>query len=231
MTPHGSAVRRLLAFAIWPALCPLVTLVAAEPAEPVRPPVHFTVFSASPVAGLAYRPKPEGELHAVEFYPTARSPRYVYESAEPLRFFSTGEGASTVAAEVALPPEVTELLLLFAPLVPRTEGGPLYRVYVLDDGAARRAGGTLAIVNFSGLELRGMVDGRAVMLREGLNAALSVGPSSQVELSVHFRGRSYRSYVDTIVREAGERALLILLPPFSPGSVEVQSRLLIDVPR
>jgi hypothetical protein len=49
-------------------------------------------------------------------------------------------------------------------------------------------------------------------------------------LSTVFSQRTYQSYAGTARLGRNERALLILFPPFYPGALEVQSRLLVDQP-
>lgn len=199
--------------------------------------MHFTVFSAVPVSGVGFLSKPDGPPTPVVFYPTARSPRYEYVGPNPLRFQSIPAAgpASTATeaksmAEVTFAPNIREAFLLFEPMMPPTKEGVRYRVYVLDDSAVRQGPGTLTLVNLSGLPLNGSAGKSFVNLRDTLVAPFTIGRSAKVSLRVPYAGRNYQAYADTIDLEAGERALLILFPPFRAGSLEVQSRLLIDRP-
>jgi hypothetical protein len=125
-----------------------------------------------------------------------------------------------------------DALLLFSPLADKAAaGGTLrYQVAVLDDSAARHGPGGLAIINLSGLALSGTVGAEKMTLKAGLNPTLAVGRSKPVTLTTVFQGRTYRSYAATITLGRNERALLILFPPFNPGGLEVQPRLLVDQP-
>ena len=171
------------------------------------------------------------------FYPTARSPRYEFRGVMPLRF---ADATGAVVAEATVPPEMHDVLLLFAAVetpstaAPAKEGGPpgglRYQISVLDDGAARHGSGGLAVINLSGLALSGKVDGKDVTLKAGLNPTLPIGRSAKILLRTTFKARSYQSYADTVELKKSERALLILFPPFYKGSLEVQSRLLVDEP-
>lgn len=206
------------------------------PAQP-EVSVHFTVFSAVPISGVGFAAKPDVPPTPVVFYPTARSPRYEYVGTNPLRFQSISiAGANGAAvdpksmAEVTFAPNIREAFLLFEPMMPPAKDGVRYRVYVLDDSAVRQPPGTLTLVNLSGLPLNGAAGRSFVNLRDTLVAPFTIGRSAKVELRVPYAGRSYQAYADTVDLEAGERALLILFPPFRPGSLEVQSRLLIDKP-
>ena len=224
-------LRHLTRFAIWfavPAIAGfgLPTVVSGQPPPEVM--IRFTVFSAEPVDGVGYIPKPDAPAMPLVFYPTARSPRYTYEGGNPLRFYlrANDEMTSATAAEVTIPPGVRDGLLLFTPAT--VPGGPRYSVRLIDDGAGRHPSGAIAIVNLSGLPLRGTVGRTEMVLKDGLNPPVKIARSAPVMLRTMFRGRFYQSYAGIVELEAGERALLILLPPYRAGSLEVQSRLLVD---
>ena len=188
----------------------------------------FTVFSSKPIAGLGYTPRPGIVTAKLVFYPTARSQRYEYRGAMPLRFTDGGSGA--VVAEAAVPADMREALLLFAAIEPVPATGLKYRVAVLDDSAAHNTTGGLAIINFSGLELSGKIDGKDVTLKDGLNPAQAVGRTAKIALHTTLKGRTFQSYAENLTLKKNERALLILFPPFYKGSLEVQSRMLVDEP-
>lgn len=192
--------------------------------------VRFTVFSAQPIRDLSFVPRSNAAPQKVVFQPTARSVRYEYRGASPLRFVDANTG--DVVAEAAIPPTIRGAFLLFTPLEAKNAAGrPLrYQIAVLDDGAARHAAGGLAIINLSGLTLSGTVGAEKVTLKAGLNPTLPIGRSAAVTLTTAFKGRTYRSYEKTVTLARHERALLLLFPPFNPGSLEVQSRLLLDQP-
>jgi hypothetical protein len=210
-------------------------MVRAQTSAPV-PSVRFTVFSVKPIADLSFAARAAAAPQKLVFQPTARSPRYEYRGAMPLYFVDATSGA--VVAEANIPPNIHDALLLFTPMESaspvKTEKGsvaPLrYQVAVLDDAAARHGPGALAILNLSGLALSGTVNNERVTLKAGLNPTLAVGRSAKVTLSTAFKNRTYQSYANTVTLGRNERALLILFPPFYKGSLEVQSRLLIDQP-
>ena len=209
----------------------LAALTGALPAQTPRMPVqslHFTVFSSRPLAAVSFAPQPGVTPQKTVFYPTARSPRYEYRGPMPLRFTDTSSGA--VVAEATIPPGIRDAMLLFTAVEPAPEKGLRYQIAVLDDGAARHGAGGLAIINLSGLALSGTIGNKAVTLAAGLNPSLAAGHSVKIALHTMFKNRSYQSYADTLQLSAKERALLILFPPFYKGSMEVQSRLLVDEP-
>ena len=225
--------------------------------------LQFTVFSPNPIAGLVFRPRPDGPAKAIVFYPTARSPRYEYRGSNSLRFYQAPTptpaqagpkpaslpGAtqrvplwdnpggdddlvpnSSCVAEVDLPPGLQHAFLLFQ-LIPSAPGRSLrYHVQILDDSTNRGEARTVSIVNLSGLALHGKIGEREVSLPGGMTAPLFVGRATAIELRTPFKQRAFPAYVDTIELKPGERGLLILFPPFRPGSLEVQFRLLLDEP-
>lgn len=204
------------------AICTRVHAAAAEQS------LRFTVFSAQSAAGLAFVPRPGQPAQAIALYATARSPRYEYRGAMPLRLIDGKSGA--VVAEAAVPAAMTDVLLLLVPVSPVPAAGLRYQVFVLDDGVARQTPGSLAVINFSGMELAGTLDGQPLEISAGLNAPKTVGRAAAIVLRTTVKGRSYQAYTGQVALKPNERALLVLLPPFYKGSTEVQSRLLVDAP-
>lgn len=204
---------------------PFVVRAESAPAEQR---VRFTVVSARAAAGLTYIPRTGQAATPLVLYPTARSPRYEYRGAMPLRI--TDAATKSVVAEATVPLEITEALLLLVPLDPAPAAGLRYQTYVLDDSAVRQAAGTLSILNLSGFALAGTLGDRATSLATGLNPPVPIARSAAVVLRTTVKNRSLQAYAGTVELRRGERALLVLLPPFYRGSAEVQSRLLIDSP-
>lgn len=216
---HGALLSALI------AIC-----AAGREAQPSAefPPLRFTVFSAQPIANVAFAPRADAAPQKIVFYPTARSPRYEYRGAMPLRFLDASTGKTL--AEANVPSSIRDALLLFSVVEPPTKDGFRYRIAVLDDGAVRHAAGKLLIVNLSGLELSGVIGRHAVVLKSGMNPPLDVSGATQIALRAAFQARTYQSYADQVEIDGHERALLILFPPYYEGSLEAQSRMLIDRP-
>lgn len=213
----------LLAGACWwgrPAVVSGQT--GAAPVQALR----FTVFAATPPAGLTFVPRPGAEPQKVAFQPTARSRRYDYRGPMPLRF---SDATGKTVAEATVPAGLREVVLLFLG-APAGDAGLAYRIAVLDDSAQRLGAGGLAIINLSGLALSGTVNTAKVTLAPGLNPALAVGRAAKIELHTTFKGRVYQAYAATVALKAGERALVILFPPFNPSSLAVMPRVLLDQP-
>jgi len=215
--------RPLISLRLWLALSAALSSLGA--ALPQRQ-MEFAVFAAEPISDLAFLPHADADPVTLQFYPTARSSIYSYTGEQPITFCDRVTGA--VVAEVNPPAEMRRALFLFSALPQRSRDGLRYRVQVLDDDEQRLPAGTLVILNGSGLELGGIIGGRAITLRDGLIVPLRVGDSADVLLQTRFRGRVYQSFADKISPGPAGRALLILLPPYRPGALEVQFRLLLN---
>jgi len=164
----------------------------------------------------------------VIFYPTARSPGYNHHGPAPLKFFNVASGE--VMAEVTLPSRVRALLLIFTPNDNPGSGVLPYRVQMVTDDVSAHATGTLKILNLTGMKLTGAINGRQVELVSGFNEPIRVDGTAVIELRTPFRNRSYQAYAETIAVGRAGRGLLVLLPPYRRGSLEVQSRVLVDDP-
>jgi hypothetical protein len=227
-TEGSPALRRLgRAFALIPTL--FFSALGATAASPTTAAdertLHFRVFSAEPMQSVTYLPATNGKETPLVFFPSARSPRYDYRGGMPIRFRSD----SVEIAAVNVPPQIEDALLIFD-AIPSAATGPRYRVYVHDDAAARHAAFELSVINFSGLRLSGVIGGREVHLDEGLNPSIAIGRTTDVLLRTIFKGRSVQACARRIELSGRERALMILFPPYYPGSLEVQSRVLVDEP-
>lgn len=200
--------------------------------------VRFSVFAARPIADLAYTARAGTAPVKLQFYPTARSPRYEYRGQMPLRFVDATSMA--VVAEATLPADLREALLLFSPRETAGSGASAaapkapalrYQVSVLDDSSARHPSGAVSILNLSGFTFNGAMAKRAIAVEAGLGPTIPIGATATpISLSTTIKGRTYTAYRSTIQLKGRQRALLVLLPPFNPGGVEVQSRLLLDEP-
>lgn len=144
----------------------------------------------------------------------------------PVQFVDTASGE--VVAEATIPPEIREPLLLFTPAEAGAAAKLKYQVAVLDDSVAHHPIGALVILNLSGLALTGMLNDEPVTVKSGLNAPLTLARPAKLGLRTTFKGRAYPAYSGDVKLARNERGLLILFPPFYPGSLEVQARLLID---
>jgi len=213
------------------ALLLAVLMIGSAPAQPATPPARhftFTVFSAEPIEHLVYVPRPHAAPLPLAFYPTARSPGYRYAGPATVQLIDSGTGA--VAAEINVPPAIRTALFILSASDSPSSAAPRYRAQVVDDGVGEHPPGTLLVLNLSGLPLSGSINQRPVTLAEGKNVPIRVGASASVNLRTPFRDRSFQAYAETIALGDSGRALLLLLPPYRQGSLEVQSRVLLDAP-
>lgn len=216
----------------------LVALAAAGGAAGAGPPaaaeVDFTVFSPEPIEGLAYRATADAVLTCLVFQPTARSRRYHYAGPRHFTLYASPPPdarqnvAETENAGVDLPAGAGEVLLLIRRAGSSSGRAGSWRVQAFDESLFPDA--TVSVLNFSGLELRGSIGDRAAVLPDGAQAAAPAGRVTEVDLRTPLNGRLYRSCTIAVTLSGGRRGLLLLFPPFHPGSIEVQTRLLSDAP-
>lgn len=190
--------------------------------------LRFAVFGPSEIRELSFQPQPGAPAVALVPSPTARSPRYSYRGGPSIRFSGTQDGK--VVAQAVIPTGLSDVLLLFLPRAEVAKAGPAYEVVVLDDSVGALGVGALAIVNLSGLPLSGTLGNQALTLRDGWNAAGSVSRGARIVLSTKVNGREFVAYEGGLSLRPGERALLILQPPFYAGSPQVRATLLVDQP-
>ena len=186
--------------------------------------VSFSVFAADPGLNAAYVPRRGAEPRSLKFHPTARSSPQKYRGPSPLEIFDRASGAAI--ATIELPGEVRSALLVF---MPNANARP-YDVRVIDDDDARHSTGETRVINLSGLLLEGTINQDRLRLPDGANRKINVGNSVRIKLRTVFRERSYQSYAEEFHLERGGRAVVLLLPPYRAGSLEVQSRVLMDAP-
>ena len=194
------------------------------PAEP-QGPLRFTVWAFSPPSrALAVDMGDAGRL-PLQFHPTTRSPVYEYAGVARLRFLDAGTGE--VVAEADIPAEWRRVLLIFAPAQSR-ETRLSYQILVVDDSAEALPKGSLRVLNRSGWTLRGAVNGQSREFPLGLSPAMPASGAVELQLRAALRGRWWTSHTSQFELGAEQRALLVILPPYYPGSPEVQVRRLVD---
>ena len=152
----------------------------------------------------------------------------------PLMFSQHMFDAGSVIASVKLTAGLSNACLLFLPDAALRE----IPIRVLNDDTAEHLAGETRVINLSGYSLEGTINQRAVSFKDGCDDRANYGAKVRIALYVRFRERSFQSYAEEILLEPGTRALVLLLPPYQGssldshvGSLEVQSRVLVDHPR
>jgi hypothetical protein len=201
--------------------------------------VRFTAYAVNPPGEpLAFAPRATHAAQLITCYSSARSATHTYKGPNPIEFFAETPPAvpgqppeRRVLARATVPPGITQPLFIFFanPETARDSRAPRYVVYVLDD-TADALPGYAALLNVSGLEFVGRFNRELIPVRAGLNAPVPVGRSAHIDLRTRFQTRYIPSYNHTHPLAASERALILLLPPHHPGSLEVQVRILKNSP-
>ena len=215
-------IRYLITWVLSLGTCVAGTL-SVGPAGPLR----FTVWAFSPPSLALAVDMGEGGRLPLQFHPTMRSPVYEYAGASRLRFMDAETGEAV--AEADIPTEWQRVLLIFAP-TPGSVARWRYQILVVDDSAEGLPKGTIRVLNRSGWTLRGAVNGQAREFPPGLSPALASSGAVDLQLRAVLRGRWWQSHASQFELGAEQRALLVVLPPYYPGSPEVQVRRLVDSP-
>jgi len=198
--------------------------------------LRFTAHAVSSLPELVlFEPKTNDMARAITFYTSARSPVYDYVGTNPVVFFNEalpvnpGEPMQRkMIAQAMVPESVTQPLFIFFknPAAENDAKAVPFLVYVFDDSAANLPPGQISLINVSGLEFAGRFNDQVLPIKAGLTPHIILGRSAHIELRTQVAKRYYQSYASTQTLTARERALMLLLPPFNKGSVEVQVRIL-----
>jgi hypothetical protein len=213
----------------------LMVLTLARPlraaaGEPPRQ-LQFTIFATGRLPDLVYQiaARPVPRFAPVMLFPSSRSPVYHYEGWDDLCLFEAGSRRLLARAEV--PRSISRALLIVAPWPQAPPAGPSHRVYVFDDSTTHLPPGTLGILNMSGFRLAGAWGAQPLDLEQGYRGPFPCHETVAVQLAVTVRSRRYQAFADRLSAGAGQRGILILLPPYRRGSVEIQYRLLLEEPQ
>lgn len=207
----------------------------SKPEAKVRT-INFSVYAAKmPTEPIQFLIKPAGNAQTVALYAAQRSPDYRWTGSGPLQLFSesqvAGKGAEMsrkLVAEVMVPEDMTQVLLILFPnpAVQTNESAPAYLAYVFNDSPENLPAGRMVLLNASGMEFVGKINNSIVTVTPGLNPPLQVGSAVKIDLRVKFRERYYQSYAGSLRLPENERMMLLILPPYYEGSLEVQARVL-----
>jgi hypothetical protein len=189
-------------------------------------PVRFKVYSERKWEGLRFEPR-EGVVEELKFYSSSRSPVHIYTGDGPIVFYrmaEEAEGERRVAAVVERNNLPEEALFIF---VERKSSGAAnaggFDVIVFEDGKKQLPARHVVIANLAGFPLQGRLGNEKFLLSPGdFSPPFRLNRSRALALAT-VSGVPVFDYPGARM-EADERALLILFPPYLPGSPEVQAR-------
>lgn len=208
----------------------------SKPEAKVRT-INFSVYAAKmPTEPIHFLTKPLGNAQTVTLYSAQRSPDYRWTGSGPIQLFSEsriadmveGEVSRRIVAEVLVPDDMIQVLIILFPNPAFTtnESAPAYLAYVFNDSPENLPAGRMVFLNASGMEFVGKINNSVVTVQRGLNPPLQVGSAVKIDLRVKYRERYYQSYSSTLRLPENERMMLLILPPYYEGSLEVQARVL-----
>jgi len=190
--------------------------------------VRFKVCAARNLKGLRFESR-TGVVESLKFYSSSRSREYAFTGEGPILFFRESDGEPRIVEAVVdtagLPANA-----LFIFLARDKDGGTRnagYDVVVYDDSDERLPRRHVAVANLSEFPLECRLgDSRFSLASGGFSVPYRVKRS--VSLAITMVSGSPVFEYPLVRLERGERALLILFPPYLLGSAEVQARWLRD---
>ena len=207
--------------------CPVFALAEeshAAAAEAQSRVISFTVYSQKRLRGVFFRDS-SGAEQELRFFSASRSRSYRTSASGFLQFYrksDSDEVALIARVEVASLPATA--LLVFSPVA--QNGGPtLYEIRALDDRVDAFPIQHLRILNVSGLDLRVHLADVPIPLPPG-SASPPIAVSAEVAIDVRTVAGKPAFREQHFFLGNGERVLLVLFPPYLPGSVEVQPHFL-----
>lgn len=205
----------------------------AGPREAVS--VAFTVFAPRAVAGLAYLPKANAAATPtrLKFYHSYRSPVYRYEGPAELCFYDEAELTQALRAasekgafgDMRLPEPVAccvipegarEVFLLFMP----SGTGRRHDIVVVEENETRLPPGHAVLINVSGLDLVGRINGKTTPIPVGAGDPVPA-KNGVVSLAVARTEPKYRRLVVADRWDLGsrQRDRVIIFPPSRPTAL------------
>ena len=199
--------------------------------------VEFTVFGYRPLSGIQYL-DPSGRVQELRFLNSSRSRPYRYEGPDPIVFYK-GVSASRMSAaadetggiavgRVRIAPTMKRPLLIFFPSAVQRGDLEEYRIVAFDDSLSNLPNRNIVFYNATGVAMEGYVGRERVALRLGPSEPFRVSDSIRVQYYFLHAGEYFQTFEGSIRCASDERLLLFFLPPYVPGSSEVQYRLLRD---
>jgi hypothetical protein len=213
--------------------------------------IEFTVFAPRAIKGVGYLPDTAARdpFKTVRFYNTYRSAVYSYRGAPTVRFYNESDVKAVIAAresatdktqippprpvaECIIPNGVKKAFLLFFPRPNAASGEPKYDIFVMDDGETRLPGGHFVIINASGIEMIGNVNGSDTVIGRGVSKPFAA-QDGKVRLGMTRVERAYQSLVmaDEWTLEPQQRNLVVMFPPMRGNLLPNLVRLNDEIPK
>ncbi|MGB0335003.1 MAG: hypothetical protein ACPGGN_06590 [Opitutales bacterium] len=209
-----------------------------QPSEISR--IEFSVYGLRPGNySDIYFEDLNGEPVRLEFNKKSRSKTYeakVFTESPRLRFLKrvksndpnqTGD-AYTEISTVSLRPEKT--LFVFIPNK-QVRSDAAFKVLPVEDGKSRTDGGTVRILNLTGVTLVGAIDGRRFRLDAlGCSPAFKIDADEPSDFSIIAEGSSrfHLVYRNNLRVDSESRAILFLTPPYRKVSLKLGGEMLYE---
>jgi len=214
-----------------------LSMASAQPEETIR--FSFSVYGLRPgdYSRIYYRDA-RGEPVKLTFHRKRRSERYeaeVLAEAAALKFLRkviagdrNKESGYREISTVRLSQEPDRLLFVFVPRKNSDEEEP-YRILPVADNQSAGQGGTVRIINLTGLTLLGMVEGERFELPSlSTSKPFRATREGQSDFSIVAEGTSryHLVYRNSFSIDSESRAILFLTPPYRKVSLKLGGQML-----
>jgi hypothetical protein len=202
--------------------------------------VEFRAFNLKPgdFTDINFK-NPAGDLTQLSFKKKSRTEAYTTKiSAEDNYLYFYPKRSPDLEDPILLPitrtwidPKWRSPLLLISDI--STNDSVRYSITAFEDSYASFPPGSLKVVNISGVEIIGVIDGSRVTLNNSQASRsfkINDNEKIQVIIAAESSTRHHLLYKNTLSLNNNTRSLLILRPPRRNGSVKILGQLVIEYP-
>lgn len=198
--------------------------------------LQFTIYSQSPLSGLAYHAQPikhQGSKHCQQLtqlhnHPLEAVGPYAFSGSATINFYHRHTHAHQ--AQVDIPSNSDQWLFIFTdnPHYPKHANTLPYRIYPIDTSLLHWPKNSLIFLNLSGMRLAGRLNQQLSLLAAGESCAYPISATTQVQLRSYDAHQNWRTaWLKTITMQPERQLLILLFPPVLSGSNALDARIII----
>ncbi|MEM8867237.1 MAG: hypothetical protein AAGC73_03120 [Verrucomicrobiota bacterium] len=217
----------------------LLFLASQLEAQTIRE-IEFTVYGQYPVRGVEYNPVSEeavsegikaAEPITIKTHSQSRMGPHKFTGVNEMIFRESD--SEQIVGKVRFSEASNQWLFIFVKNPKHKEdpdGYYKYLIYAFDDSEANLPNDGLVFINISGKELDGLLENKRVTLSAGESGSFRVQESLPVNLwTREFDGEKLLpALVKTYQFQKNHRYLIIFFPPVLRGSVDLDTRFLVE---
>jgi hypothetical protein len=203
------------------------TVTAQEPNVLVSAEVSFFAPKV-PERPIYFMPSPDRTPVEIQFFSTARSQTHSYFGSPIMDLLVKDSRTASGFLRIARADLRNTLSKSLIVIRKAEDADQQYEAVSVRDDATAFPSNSIIIDNRSGMELAIKLGDEAKILRTGKNPPMRLGGSSRMEVIAEVRGRLLTAYSRSLRIPEEGRVMLFLLPPKFRGSIELETRVLVD---